>query len=107
MIWIKAAVEHRIVRLEYLEKPSQSTVSVHEVEPDHVGRRGGFLILRTGPPVLRAARDRSTGEGPCSFEPAFIISMELTDETFEPRPEGRWMEHLEEYHALDLRDEEF
>ena len=54
-----------------------------------------------------AAFDHTSGEGPRSFEPSSIVSMDLTDETFEPRPEGRWMEHLEEYHALDLRDEEF
>lgn len=106
-LWIKAAVEHRILRLKYLSRGSDSDVTEGEVEPDFVGRPRELSIFRRGPFGFWAAFNRLRGEGPCYFEPVSIVSMELTDRTFEPRPDARWMEHLEEYHESDLRDETF
>ena len=106
-LWIKAAIEHRVVRVEYRRGGSKSVITVHEVEPDFVGRSKGPFIFHIGPNGLWAAFDRLTGEGPRCFDPSHIISLELTDSRFEPRPDSRWMEHLEEFHRLDLRDETF
>jgi hypothetical protein len=106
-LWIKAAIEHRVVRLEYRSGGVHSPVTAHEVEPDFIGRERGPFIFHMGPSGLWAAIDRIHGEGPRCFDPSHVVSMELTDEPFEPRPEGRWMEHLEEYHEQDLRDETF
>ncbi len=106
-LWIKAAIEHRVVRVEYRRGGSNSAVTVHEVEPDFVGRAKGPFIFQIGPNGFWAAFDRLTGEGPRCFDPSHILSMELTDSKFESRPDSRWMEHLEEYHSSDLRDETF
>ena len=106
-LWIKAAIEHRVVRVVCCTRRSRSDISEHDAEPDFVGRSKSRSIFRPGPSGFWAARDRLTDEGPCCFNPALVLAMELTDTVFEPRPDARWMEHLDEYHRLDLRDETF
>ena len=107
LLWIKAAIEHRVVVLEYRSGGAHSPVTVHEVEPDFIGREKGPFVFHIGPNGYWAALDRRNGEGPRCFDPSHVQSMTLTDTIFEPRPETRWMEHLEEYHEMDLRDETF
>ena len=106
-LWIKAAIEHRVVRVECCTRRSRTDISEHDAEPDFVGRPKSRSIFRPGPSGLWTARDRLTNEGPYCFNPALVLAMELTDAVFEPRPEARWMEHLEEYHRRDLRAEAF
>ena len=76
-----------------------------EVDPDFIGSWGGISHLF--PRSFRFWGVSEDGEGGevCCFKPNQIISMEITDSRFEPRPDGRWMEHLEEYHRSGLGDD--
>jgi hypothetical protein len=106
-LWIKAAIEHRVVVLEYRSGGIKSPISVLEVEPDFIGREKGPFVFHIGPNGFWAGLVRQSGEGPRCFDPSHMQSMTLTDTIFEPHPDARWMEHLEEYHEQDLRNEAF
>jgi hypothetical protein len=104
-LWIKAAIEHRVVRLEYRDEGLNGDVTVREVEPDHVRDLGPLSRLVPRTYRLWGVPSGDREGGPCCFRPADVVHLELMDETFEPRPDGRWMEHLREYHDAGLRDE--
>ncbi len=104
-LWIKAAVEHRVVSLEYHDPGPEGGVTTREVNPDFIGSWGGLSHLF--PWSFRFCGFSEDGEGGevCCFKPRTVISLRITGRTFEPRTDGRWMEHLEEYHRLGLGEE--
>ena len=104
-LWIKAAVEHRVVRLEYRDPSSRGAVTTRDVVPDFIGSWLGLGHLFPWSFRFWGFFHHEGGEDPCCFRSADVSSLEMTGRTFEPRPDGRWMEHLEEYHRLGLSDE--
>ncbi|NOQ53697.1 MAG: hypothetical protein GQ558_03725 [Thermoplasmata archaeon] len=103
-LWIKAAVEHRVVRLEYRGSSSDDGVVTRFVDPDFIGGWGGLSHLFPWSFRFWGSYDHEDGVGACCFQPADVVSLDITDRTFEPRSDGRWMEHLEEYQRLGLGD---
>lgn len=100
--WIKAAVEHHILEMQYYSGKTKREVTIREVEPDFVGtsRNGAnhgfwatFCHLRN--------------EGPRCFSPETILSWKATGKSFEPSPMGRWKELENEYQRLGLGSKEF
>lgn len=104
-LWIKAAVEHRVVRLEYRGSSSKDSVMTRFVDPDFIGSRGGIAYLFPWSFRFWGSSNHEDGVGAGCFRSADVVSLDITDRTFDPRPEGRWMEHLEEYQKLGLGDE--
>jgi len=103
-LWIKAAIEHRVVRLEYHDPISGGDVTTRDVDPDVIESWLGLGHLF--PWSFRFwGFFHQGGEGACCFRTADVVSLEITPRTFEPRPDGRWMEHWEEYQRSGLRDE--
>ncbi len=101
-LWIKAAVEHRVVRIEYRDPGPGGGVVTRDVDPDLIG---SWLGLGRLFPWSFRFWGFFHHEGACCFRPADVVSLEITGRIFEARPDGRWMEHLKEYHALGLGDE--
>lgn len=100
--WKKAAVEHRIIELEYYGK-TKRIETIRNVEPDYYGfaKNGRTKLLWTTYDHLRKT-------GPRSFLPTNVRSFKATNETFHPsNPTGRWREHLQEYHERDLKNRDF
>ena len=104
-LWIKAAVEHRVVSVECNDPSCESGVRTRVVDPDHIGSWGVLSNLFPWSFRFWGSSDNEDGVGACCFRPADVVSLDITRRTFEPRPDGRWMEHLEEYHKLGLGDE--
>ena len=104
-LWIKAAVEQRVVRIEYHDPSSGGDVTTWDVDPDFIGSWLGLGYLFPWSFRFWGFFHHEGGEGACCFRTADVVSLEITGRTFEPRPDGRWMEHLEEYHRSMLRDE--
>ena len=102
-LWIKAAVEHRVVRLDCRDPSCDDGVRSRDVRPDHVGSWGGLSRLFPRSFRFWGFAVQEDEEGACCFRPVEVVSMEITGRTFEPRPDGRWMEHLAEYHRSGLR----
>ncbi len=104
-LWIKAAVEHRVVRLEHRDPGSEGGVMTRDVDPDFIGGWGGISNLFPWSFRFWCVSDDGKGGDLCCFNPRTVISLRITERTYEPRPHGRWMEHLAEYHRSGLRDE--
>jgi hypothetical protein len=104
-LWIKAAVEHRVVRLEYRGSSSKDGVMTRYVDPDFIGSWGGLSHLFPWSFRFWGVSDDSNGGDLCCFKPRTVISLRIIRRSFEPRSDGRWMEHLEEYQRLGLGDE--
>lgn len=104
-LWIKAAVEHRVVRLEYHDPTTGGDVTTRDVDPDFIGSWLGLGYIFPWYFRFWGASDDSKGGGLCCFKPRTVISLRITGRTFEPRPDGLWMVHLEEYHRSGLGEE--
>ncbi len=76
-----------------------------DVDPDFIGGWGGLSYVFPWTSMFWGVSEDGKGESPCCFKSGTVISLRITERTFEPGPDGRWMEHLEEYHRLGLRDE--
>jgi len=93
--WVKAAVEHRTFKIRYYGGPINNEMTEREVEPDFVVTsdewRGfgcwGFCRLRNH---LRV------------FNVGGITNWFLTENEFNPNPNGRWKELILYYFENDL-----
>lgn len=100
--WIKAAVEHTNLEIEYYSAKTKRELTKRKVNPDFIGsdRRGrsnGFW----------ATFDHLRNEGPRLFKPETILKWTATAEHFEPSKESRWKELLTEYNQLGLEFKSF
>ncbi len=93
--WVKAAVEHRTLKIRYYSGGIKDEVSDREVEPDYIvtsdGWRGfgcwGYCRLRNHNRV---------------FNVIGINEWFFTGNEFRPNPNGRWRELLPYYHEYEL-----
>lgn len=100
-IWIKAAVEHKILEMTYLSA-GKKELTQRKIDPDFVG------FSRTGKTYgfwVTYCHLRKTG--PRCFSPKRIKQLLVTDETFSPSPKGRWKELLPAYRKKKLDQKEF
>ena len=100
--WIKAAVEHIVLTIEYFSARTKRELTRRAVEPDYVGvsrdgkNRGFFTthchLRRTGPRCFKADS---------------IGKWAATEKTFKPSPHGRWRELVPIYNELNLKNKSF
>ncbi|OIO21775.1 hypothetical protein AUJ17_01170 [Candidatus Micrarchaeota archaeon CG1_02_47_40] len=100
--WIKAAVEHTVLEIEYYSAKTKHELTKRKVNPDFIGpdRRGrnnGFWTTF----------DHLRNEGPRCFKPETILRWSATAERFEPSKDGRWKELLIKYAQLGLEFKSF
>lgn len=100
--WIKASVEHVVVKIKYYSGKTKHELTEREVEPDFIGisrdgRNSGYW----------ATFCHLRNEGPRCFKPETIFDYKATERTFVPSPHGRWEEMLGEYNARDLGSKSF
>lgn len=100
--WIKAAVEHVVLKIQYFSGRTKQELTEREVEPDFVGQssnnaNNGYWTTYCH---LR-------GEGPRCFKPDSIIKYEATTARFTPPSVGRWKELIPIYEKLGLKDKPF
>jgi len=93
--WIKAAVEHKTLRIWYYSTRTKGEITVREVEPDflglgHDGRNfglWGICRLRGG---VRCFKEDS------------VHNWEYVGNSFTPNPRGRWRELIPIYQQKGL-----
>ena len=100
--WIKAAVEHVVVKIKYYSGKTKHELTEREVEPDfigilHDGKNSGYWTTF----------DYLRGEGPRCFQQNTILEYEATDRTFTPSDKGRWGELKKKYDAKGLNNKDF
>lgn len=88
--WIKAAVEHKTLRIRYFSARTKKGFTMRVVEPDFVGwsRDGRVSGLWRFCRLRRANR---------VFKPDSILRWYCVGETFSPNPRGRWRELIPFY----------
>jgi len=93
--WVKAAVEHRILKIRYYSGIIKDELTEREVEPDFIVTTEkwkdfgcwAFCRLRNKVRV---------------FNVQGILNWELTEDKFYPNPNGRWRELAEFYGERNL-----
>ncbi len=99
--WIKAAVEHRILKIKYKSK-GKGEITVREVEPDYYG--WGKDRRNYG---CWAAYDYLRRRSPSFFIPQNIRKWENTGRDFDPSRRAyirRWKELIPEYKRRNLEN---
>ena len=99
-VWVKAAVEHKTLRILYFSARTKRQPTIREVEPDFVGMSrdvhniGLWAFCR----LRQAIR---------VFEPDSILKWEYAGDGFVPNPKGRWRELVGIYNKWKLADKEW
>jgi hypothetical protein len=100
--WIKAAVEHNIINIDYFSARTKNENTNRDIEPDFVG-------------TSRDGRNRGLWatfchlrhRGPRCFIPNTVRRFSVTSKSFIPSPNGRWQELIPLYNARGLKEKEF
>lgn len=77
-VWIKAAVERRVLLIDYFDKKNRKEYVEVEVEPHYIdfleddNKKGLFGVLRN--------------QGPIVFDPNSVLKFRVTESTFVPLP---------------------
>ena len=100
--WIKAAVEHKIINIDYFSARTKREDTNRDVEPDFVGtskdgRNKG----------LWATFCHLRHQGPRCFLPNTVRRFSVTSKMFTPSSLGRWQELISLYNARGLKEKEF
>lgn len=100
--WIKAAVENRIINIDYFSQRTKQEVIQCDIEPDFFGvskyRRNNGLW---------ATFCHLRGQGPRCFQADSIQRFSVTSKTFTPSPLGRWKELIPLYEQKGLKEKSF
>jgi len=98
--WIKAAVEHKTLRIHYVSARTKGEFTIREVEPDFVGTsRDGRL---SG--LWATCRLRQSNR---CFKQDSIIKWEYVGDSFQPNPYGRWQELIPIYQNRKLAEKDW
>jgi len=100
--WLKAAVEHRILNIDYFSRRTKQEFTNRDIEPDFIGlskdgRNNG----------LWATFCHLRHEGPRIFKPDSIKKLKVTSKKFGPSSKGRWKELIPGYEKKGLKDKKF
>ena len=99
---IKAAVEHKIINIDYFSARTKREDTNRDVEPDFVGTsRDG---RNKG---LWATFCHLRHEGPRCFLPHTVRRFSVTSKMFAPSSQGRWQELIPLYNTRGLKEKEF
>lgn len=95
--WIKAAVEHKTLRIHYFSARTKRVSTIREVEPDFIGKsRSGTVSGLWAYCRLRQANR--------VFIPDSILKWEYVGNSFTPNPRGRWRELIPVYYNRKLAE---
>ena len=100
--WIKAAVEHKIINIDYFSARTKMEDTNRDIEPDFIGtsrdrKNNGFW----------ATFCHLRHEGPRCFQPNTVRRFTATSKTFTPSSNGRWQELVPLYNERGLKEKEF
>lgn len=95
-LWVKAAVEHRLVHVSYKNPETRLVYNKRDIRPDLV------TADETGTATLWGLLNHNPFVGVKAFAPRFFESARLTNEKFKADPNGRWKELLPIYQELGL-----
>ncbi len=100
--WIKAAVEHRIINIDYFSARTKREHTNRDVEPDFVG------FSKDGKNKgLWATFCHLRNQGPRCFLPNTIKRFKVANRKFIPSSQGRWQELIPLYNNKGLKEKEF
>jgi hypothetical protein len=95
-LWIKAAVEHRLVTVSYVNPETRLVYNKRDIRPDWIGPD------KNGTLALWGLLNHNPFVGMKSFSPQFFQYVKLTNDTFQPLPNGRWKELQQTYAEKQL-----
>ena len=93
--WVKAAVEHRTLKIMYYSGPIKDEVTVREVEPDYIATSDDWRGF--GCWGYCRSRDHIR-----VFNVEGVNQWVFTGNVFTPNPNGRWRELLPYYRENEL-----
>jgi len=100
--WVKAAVEHRVLNIDYFSWRTKHEYTKRDIEPDFVGTsRNG---RNNG---LWATFCHLRKRGPRVFELDSVKRFSVTSKTFVPSSKGRWKELIPIYGEKGLKHIDF
>lgn len=96
-VWLKAAVEHRLVTISYQNPDTRLVYTKRDIRPVGLG------MDRNGRPCLWGVLDHNPHVGVKSFHPDHFEAYQLTPRKFEADPQGEWQQLVDLYkeHKLD------
>ena len=99
-LWVKAAVEHRIVHVSYKNPETKLVYNKRDIRPDLV------TADSNGNATLWGLLNHNPFVGLKAFSPKFFEQARLTNEQFKPAPNSRWQELVPIYQELGLDKKE-
>ena len=95
-MWVKAAVEHRLVHVSYKNPETRLVYNKRDVRPDLV------TADEAGQTTLWGLLNHNPFVGLKAFSPKYFESVKITNETFKPAPGSRWQELVPIYKEMGL-----
>lgn len=95
-LWVKAAVEHRLVHVSYKNPETRLVYNKRDIRPELV------TADETGNATLWGLLNHNPFVGLKAFTPKFFESAKLTPERFQPSNDSRWQELVPIYKELGL-----
>ncbi|HLE97849.1 MAG TPA: hypothetical protein VI997_10800 [Candidatus Thermoplasmatota archaeon] len=96
--WIKAAVEHRLVTVTYLNPETRLVYTKRDVRPEFIGPD------RTGSAALWGIFNHVPQVGMKSFLPQNFQFFQVTESRFSADPNGKWRDLVPQYEERRLAD---
>jgi len=99
-MWVKAAVEHRLVYVSYKNPETRLVYNKREIRPDLI------TADEKGNPTLWGLLNHNIGVGLKGFNPDFFTEARLTDTRFTPVAGANWEKLVPIYEEHDLSNKE-
>lgn len=99
-LWVKAAVEHRIVHVSYKNPETKLVYNKRDIRPDLV------TADKDGNATLWGLLNHNPFVGLKAFSPKYFEQAKLTSESFKPAPNSRWQELVAIYQEMGLDKKE-
>lgn len=94
--WIKAAVEHRVLNVTYVNKETRLVYTKRDICPDFIE------VAQNGANACWALIGHAPQLGVKSFQPKNFQQVKVTDLKFNPPQSGRWKDLVNLYHERGL-----
>lgn len=99
--WIKAAVEHRLVTVTYVNPDTRLTYTKRDVRPVFVQKDP-----QSGRTALWGLLNHNPFVGVKTFTPEHFQLARITPQKFQADPNGKWKDLVPRYHELGLQTRE-
>lgn len=95
-LWVKAAVEHKIITIYYKNPETRLVYNKRDIRPELV------TADPEGNTTLWGLLNHNPFVGLKAFSPKYFESAKLTADQFKPQPGSRWQELVPIYKELGL-----